>query len=326
MSEFRINPITGEYIILASERADRPYDFNQKTETKCPFCLGNEYLAPTAISQIKDKDSANDWDIRIIPNKYPFISDKKESDSNDEFFKKIDGYGVHDVFIDTPNHNESIINFSASHMENVFFALQNRQKQIEEDKNIKYVQIFKNNGRMAGASKEHSHWQIVGLPIVTPKQTKLIESNYKYMNEHGICGFCDVIIHEAKLNQRVITENEYFIAITAYAPEFPYEIWILPKNHISSFLLFDSEHIKKLSEIFQTLLKSLNSLFEDLHFNICFQDRPIIKKYENIHHWYLRILPRITGIAGFEWSTSCYIDTVSPELAAQNLKQHIGRS
>jgi len=321
MSEFRINPITGDYIIIASERAERPHDFGQQKETKCPFCLGNEYLAPMAITQIKDENSNNEWDIRIIPNKYPFISEKKESDTSNEFFKKVDGYGVHDVFIDTPNHNESIVNFSLSHMQNVFFALQNRQKQIEEDKKIKYVQIFKNNGKLAGASKEHSHWQIVGIPVVTPKQLKLVESNYKYTNEHGICGFCDMINHELQINQRVIDENDYFVAITPYASEFAYEIWILPKKHFSTFLMLDREYIKVLSQMFLKLLKSLNSLYEGLNFNICFQDRPIIEKYETIHHWYLRIVPRITGIAGFEWSTSCYIDIVSPELAAQNLKK-----
>lgn len=324
MSEFRINPITGDCIIIASERAERPHDFGkQKENPKCPFCLGNEHLAPKAITQIKDENSNNAWDIRIIPNKYPFISDKKESDTNDEFFKKIDGYGVHDVFIDTPDHNESIVNFSLSHMKNVFTALQVRQKQIEEDKKIKYVQIFKNNGKLAGASKEHSHWQIVGMPIITPKQLKLVESNYKYINEHGICGFCDMIANEIKSNQRVIDENDYFIAIAPYASEFPYEVWILPKKHISTFLMLDKKYIEMLSQMFLKILKALNSLYKNLNFNICFQDSPIIKKYENIHHWYLRIVPRITGIAGFEWSTSCYIDIVSPELATQNLKKYM---
>lgn len=324
MSEFRIDPISGEYTLIASERAERPHDFNvfSKNE-RCPFCVGNEDLTPNTVIEYKDCDTDKSWSVRIIPNKYPFISEKKESDSDSNFYSKIDGYGVHDVVIDTPNHSQTIVSYSKFHMQKVFFALQNRQKDIEKDKNIKYVHIFKNQGEFAGASKNHSHWQIAGLPLITESQLKMLNGNKKYIEQKGVCGYCDIIRHEIAHRKRLICENEHFIAIAPYASKFAYEIWILPKNHCGSLLDFDSESIISISEIFQRVIKSLSKIFENINFNICFEGSPNIDEYRNIHHWYLQIIPRVTGIAGFELGTSCFIDIFSPETAAQNLKKNI---
>lgn len=322
MSEFRIDPISGELTIIATERANRPQDFNTTKSNVCPFCPGNEQMTPKPILQ-KSISGLNNWDLRIVPNKYPFISEKSESQTNDNFYNKIAGYGYHDVLIDTPNHNESIFEFSNSHMENIFLILQERQKQIEEDKKIKYVHIFKNNGNQAGASKEHSHWQIVGLPIIPENQFKLITGNKKYIKEKGICGYCDIINHELEFKEHLITENESFVAITPYASKFPYEIWIIPKSHRESFLIFDNTEIKDMAKILTQVLKSLKTIFKNLNFNLCFMGNLNVENYKGVHHFYLQIIPRITGLAGFELGTSCYIDIYSPELAAQALKQNL---
>lgn len=320
---FRIDPISGEYTIIATERVNRPQDFGNDKSTKnlCPFCVGNENMTPPPIMEVKD-DNKN-WCIRIIPNKYPFISNKESDVEKDIFYNQIDSYGNHDVLIDTPNHNESIFEFSKTHMQKVFFALQQRQQQIETDKNIKYVHIFKNQGNFAGASKEHSHWQIVGVPIVPEKQLKLIEGNRNYIKQKGICGFCDIISHELEHKERIIAINENFIAITPFASKFPYEIWILPKTHFESFLLFDKLHINDLADLFQKIIKGLKCIFNDINFNVCFEGSPNIEKYKGIHHWYLQIIPRITGLAGFELGTACYINIYSPELAAKNLRDNL---
>lgn len=327
MSEFRIDPVSGECTIIASERAERPQDFKGTSgNIECSFCPGNEKMTPKSVMELKDFEEDENWSIRIIPNKYPFVKQenffiKEDVSTKDSFYKNMEGYGIHDVVIDTPNHNESIVDFSQHHMENVFTALQKRQREIENNNNIKYVQIFKNQGVEAGASKSHSHWQIVGVSIVPEKQVKLIEGNKRYIKSKGICGYCDIIKHELELKERVIAMNENFIAITPYASKFPYEIWILPKRHYESFLMFDSIYIKDLTTLFQKVIKSLNLIFKDIDFNICFEGADL--NSGNIHHWYLQIIPRIGSWAGFELGTSCYINIFSPELAAHNLRQKI---
>ncbi len=323
MSEFRVDPISGDYIIIASERAERPQDFKNNNEVvevgNCPFCIGNEKMTPPSI--IEHKDNNDNWDIRVIPNKYPFVSENKEEIVfSDNFYSKTNGYGIHDVLIDTPNHNQDLSTFTEKHMQNVFLTLQTRQKQIEQKENIKYVQIFKNQGTYAGASKAHSHWQIVGIPIITEKQLKLLKDNKQYTEQKGICGYCDIIKHELECKERLIDENNNFIAIAPYASKYPYEIWILPKTHYESFLQFDT---KELANLFQKVIKALNLIFPNINFNICFQGVPNLLEYKNIHHWHLQIIPRLSGIAGFELGTSCYINIFPPELVAKNLKENL---
>lgn len=326
MSEFRVDPISGEYTIIASERANRPYDFNENNEFsesgKCPFCPGNEEMTPKAIIENKDFETDTNWSIRVIPNIYPIVSNNISDIDTDKFYKSQNGYGFHDVLIDTPNHTETIIDFSKHHTENVFFTLQKRQIDIEKNSDIKYVHIFKNQGKRAGASKMHSHWQIVGLTIIPEKQNKLLYGNELYIKNKGICGYCDIIKHEIEYKQRLIAENDKFVAIAPYASKFPYEVWILPKIHCESFSKFDNIHIKKLSELFQKMIKSLNLLFPNMNFNVCFEGSPNGLNNINLHHWHLQIIPHLSSLAGFELGTLCHINIYPPELVAKNLREN----
>lgn len=330
MSEIRFDLVTGEFVIMAAQRADRPYDFKKKiqitenaeTDAKdCPFCIGNDHMTPSTIMFVKDNELDLHWSIKVIPNKYPVVSNDKSFYESDDFYKNIDAKGVHEVIVDTPNHNETIDHFTLHHLDKLFMTLQTRFQQIEKDKAIKYVQIFKNQGIYAGASKSHSHWQIVGVPMILQKQIKLLEGIQSYKKTTGKCVYCDIIEHELNVNKRVIAFNERFIAITPYASKYPYEIWILPKQHIGSFSLLDNAHIKDLSSIFSKTIVSLNQLLPNISFNICFEDSPNTIEDRKQHHWYMQIIPRKGSWAGFELATDCYISTCLPEQAASKLKK-----
>ena len=154
--------LTGEYVFYATDRAKRPHSFKKQSvktvpEQYCPFCLRNEYMTPGVIYATEDNS------IRIVPNKYPFI------DADNEFF------GVHDVLIDTADHNEPMSHFSDNHMFKLMETMQMRYRQLEEDPRSKYVQIFKNQGKDAGASQSHSHWQITSLCVVPLKMEHMLK-------------------------------------------------------------------------------------------------------------------------------------------------------
>ena len=246
MSEIRIDPLSGDQTIIAAQRAKRPDDFKNLdgSSQKCPFCIGNEFMTPATIFELKQGDK---WVVRVTDNKYPFVDAKTKNFEKDSFYENMPAEGVHEVLIDTPNHNEKIKDFSLEHMQKVLWVLQQRQIEIEKRENIKYVQIFKNDGVKAGASKEHSHWQIVGLPIIPQRQIKLYEQNNRYFEEKRVCGYCDIIKHELKENKRIITQNSDFVAFTPYASKYPYEMWIMPVEHCQSIIEFDNQKLKSLS-------------------------------------------------------------------------------
>lgn len=296
--------LTGEYIFFAEERAKRPQNYAQEKISKtpvefCPFCLENEYMTPKRVFATEDES------IRIVPNKYPFVS---VDDSNH--------FGIHEVLIDTLNHEAVINDFSNEHMFKLMKAIKTRLLQLEENEKVKYVQIFKNQGIQAGASQSHSHWQIAALSVIPPKYETMFSILSDYYIKNKRCYFCDL-----KFDDRIIEENEFFTSFVPYDAKFPYEINILPKEHIFNFKMMNDDLLYKFGEILKNSILRLTGLFKGISYNICFYNSA---KKENINkymHFYAQIIPRIGHMAGFEFSTGCFINSILPEKAAKMLRQ-----
>lgn len=302
--------LTGELIFFAEERAKRPQNFRKlhvesTPSAFCPFCLENDYLTP------KEVFSTPDRRIRIVPNKYPFIS------RNDETH-----YGIHDVVIDTANHDERLYKFSDEHMNELIKTLKNRVFELQKDKNIVYVQVFKNDGIDAGASQSHSHWQIASLSVFPPKYQGIKNVLEKYYNEKGECYFCGL---KKSLGEQIIEENENFLAYVPTDAKFPYEMYIIPKEHISNIVEFNDAQVFDMGRILRHCVKRLAAMYTGISYNICFFNSPkkeaFDEDFSKYMHFHIQIIPRIGHMAGFEFSTGCYINSVLPEKAADVLKK-----
>ncbi|MDE6181817.1 MAG: DUF4931 domain-containing protein, partial [Eubacteriales bacterium] len=158
--------LTGDYVIFSPERIKRP-QFIHKQENKCPFCLENKDMIEDCLYETFNEE------IRIISNKYPIVK-------QDENF-----FGIHQVIIDTKEHNKKMQDFSDEHMFYLMKAIKESFEKFYEEKRIRYVQFFKNQGKSAGASQAHSHWQILGVPVLPEKQQKILQSFKKYKEEIG---------------------------------------------------------------------------------------------------------------------------------------------
>ena len=322
MSEMRKNKLTQEWILYAENRQKRPYEFEKKMTKKqtenntCPFCKGNEYKTTEAIFQ----DREENWSIRVFPNRFPAEqSHCNETIEKESFYETMPAVGVHEVIVDTPNHNETIEQFTLEHLENVLTVLQQRFLHIKQKQNIKQVQVFKNAGADAGMSIQHSHWQLIGLPAISKRQLTYQNTSKQYQKEHNSCIICDMIAWEKNKKSRVCCETEYFIAIAPYASRFSYEIWLIPKKHICSFGNLDKQHLKDLAVILKNMLKRITELRDDISYNICFIEGGTeeIESDGNSLHWSIQILPRIGGFAGLEFATETYINSILPETAAK---------
>ncbi len=317
----RKNKLTGEWIIYAENRKKRPYEFEKKMEKKdiknnpCPFCKGNEDKTTKAIFQDRQKD----WSIRVFPNRFPAVEQQSEKITTEGFYDAIAAVGRHEVVVDTPNHDETIEQFSLEHIENILTVLQKRFLDIKQTENVKQVQIFKNAGADAGMSIQHSHWQLIGLPTVSKRQENYEKNAKEYYDKNNSCILCDMIAWEKEHKSRVCCETEEFIAITPYASRFSYEIWLLPKKHISSFAQLEKKELKELAWMMKKMLKRITELREDISYNICFIEGGTeeVQQHGKGLHWSVQILPRIGGFAGLEFATETYINSVLPETAAK---------
>ena len=331
VSEFRRDPINGGWVIIATERGKRPSDFgsvrNERSSGRCVFCGGHESETPTEVLVIRDSSDTSDrWLVRVVPNKYAAVTRHESLISNsDGLFDSMTGVGMHEVVIETPDHDSHLCDLSVAHIAAVLSAYRTRGVVMMADPRIEYVQIFKNWGSVAGASQEHSHAQIIGLPIIPRYAIEQYGCAHAHRAATSHCLICDIIRAEEEKGERIIRVSDHFIAMSPYASRFPFEVHIYPRQHASDFMSTNDELLFALAEMLKEILFALRIALLDPPFNYMIQTRPrdiVGGRWACVEdfHWRLEIIPRLTHVAGFEWGTGFYINPTPPEQAAQFLR------
>ncbi len=328
MPELRKDPIIGRWVIIATERGKRPHDFVIEEEVVkggfCPFCPGNEHTTPPEIFAYREPGTApntSGWTLRVVHNKFPALILQGDLERQGEgMFDKMAGIGTHEVIIENPDHLTTLTTISLDGFMGVLTAYRDRIKTLAEDPRFKYVLIFKNMGRAAGASLEHSHSQLIGLPIVPELVMEELNGSKFYFNWKERCVFCDMIRQELQQKVRVVLENRDFVAICPFAPRSPFEVWILPKMHYSSYIHLPEESYRLLAEIFSETLQRLEKSLGKAPYNFILHIAPIREAELPYYHWHFEIMPKLTLMAGFEWGSGFFINPTPPETAAQYLR------
>jgi UDPglucose--hexose-1-phosphate uridylyltransferase len=333
MSELRLNRATKEWIIIATERAKRPQQFQTKIQREklssydptCPFCPGNEIHTPPEVFALRKKGSLPDqsgWRIRVVPNKYPALTpSEKMAKITGMFFKITSGVGEHEVIIETPQHDKNFATLSLNQAEEICSVCRRRYLTLEKDRKIKLIIIFRNHGVSAGTSLKHPHIQLIALPLVPANIRHLLEEAMRYYDDHGSCVFCDMTKEELKAKKRIVIENEKFVAFHPFASQSPFETWIIPKKHNACFGNITEDEVKSMAFILQKILRKIHDKLNDPDYNLIIRTAPIKDAQEDYYHWYIQILPRLTTPAGFELGSGVYINTSLPEETAKFMRK-----
>lgn len=328
MSEIRHNRLTGEWVIIAPERAKRggnlasaaPVTAIPPYDAGCPFCPGNE--AAAAGEEYREDDADGRWSIRAVVNKFSVLAPTGPVASvgcagrEDE---TVNGVGLHEVLIETPQHDLTPARFPAAHVERVLRAYRHRFRAFYADPRIRHVIVFKNHGADAGASQQHAHSQIVGLPIMPGQVVDRIERAQRFLARNGYCLACSLI--EEEPGNRVIAENDEFIAFIPYAALSPFHLWIFPKVHAASFSDLADEALPALAGMLHAILAKVDGLLGNPAFNLIVRSLGPEEKHAAHFHWYISIVPRVNKSAGFELGTGMYVNPSSPEVCAQALRE-----
>jgi UDPglucose--hexose-1-phosphate uridylyltransferase len=327
MSEIRHNRLTGEWVIIAPERAKRGGNLGALPppvtipafDPACPFCPGNEGDGSGERHRIDDADGR--WLIRSVVNKFSVLSATGEVASpgcagkNEE---TVNGVGLHEVLVETPEHHRTMAQFPVAHLERILTAYRHRFRTFYADPRIRHVILFKNHGADAGASQQHAHSQIVGLPIVPGQVVDRLERSRRFFLEDGKCLVCSLI--EEEQGNRVIAENSDFIAFIPYAALSPFHLWIFPKIHAFSFSDLPDAALPTLAEIVHTVLAKIHGLLGNPPFNLVVRSLGPAETDAAHFHWYISIVPRVNKAAGFELGTGMYVNPSSPEVCAKALR------
>jgi len=329
MPELRKDPITGRWVIISTERAKRPHDFAKEKSKRagglCPLCEGNERMTPPevfALRKGKEGADASGWTLRVVPNKFPALMIEGELGKGAEgLYDHMNGIGAHEVIIETSDHEKDIFDYEVEEMRNVILAYRERIHDLMRDTRFKYVLIFKNHGKDAGASLEHSHSQLIALPVVPKIVAEEMKGGKNYFEFRDRCVYCDIVVQEQSGRERLIDENRDFVSLAPYAPRFPFETWIIPKVHSSVFESIGDGVVQPFAEILLHTLKRLNSALVNPPFNFVIHSSPFHHGEVEHYHWHLEIIPKLTKIAGFEWGSGFYINPTPPEEAALYLRE-----
>lgn len=328
MPELRRDPVLGRWVIISVERGKRPTDFVAPPIKKrggfCPFCPGNEYTTPDEITAVRrdgSKPNEPGWTLRAMPNKFAAMSSEGALNKMGEgLYDKMNGVGAHEVIIETPDHDLTLANISLEAFEDVLWVYHQRLTDLKKEKRNQYVLIFKNEGDAAGASLEHSHTQLIALPIVPRTVKDEIKGAKLHYEMRDRCLFCDIIYQELSDRRRLVYETDSFVAMAPFAPRSPFETWILPKDHASAFAPM-GDSFSELAHIFQRVLKQLDAIFERPAYNFMLHTSPFHDEDNEYYHWHIELKPNLTKMAGFEWGSGFYINPTPPEDAAKYMRE-----
>lgn len=332
MPQLRQNVITGEWVVIAPERAKRPSDFIQpkgsvRTDVKdeCVFCAhGLVYKT----QNLREYESAQTY---VVRNKFPaFVEDEtmcevRTMPTEHHFYRMRPSVGGHDVVV-VKEHDQNLPTFSQQIWEALLQTFVRRISYFHETCNVEYAMPIYNHKPAAGASVFHPHAQIMASNIIPNYVMKEIHGAERYYEHEGTCVFCDLNAHELAQKTRVIFVNNNFIAYTFYAARFPFEVWVLPRAHQSKFESISASERRSLGECMRAVTALLDKTLHDPALNFFIHSTPNTITAADPFHWHIELTPRITQYGGYELGSGVVIDVVSPEKAAGFLREHNRKS
>jgi UDPglucose--hexose-1-phosphate uridylyltransferase len=328
MSEWRKDPFTERWTIVAPERAGRPYEFGEGEETRCPFCEGMETLTPPEVFSIRRDGTMKNqpgWFVRVFPNKYPALQrDIPFWSMEDGFHRAMSGFGVHEVIVETPHHAVDFSELPEEQIVRVLTAYRERLRHFAGERELRYGLIFKNQGVEAGASMSHAHSQFVATPVIPQAVCAELQSAKAFYSQRGKCLFCTLLEQERKKFARIVFESEHFVALVPYAARLPFEVVVFPVHHSATFL--EETRLEDLAQTLRRVLQSVRECSGGSAFNFVLHSVPYHAQSEEhrSYHWHFEILPSFPRMAGFEWGSGFSINVLPPEEAASRLRLCLG--
>lgn len=297
-NQLRKHYFLDRYVIIAPERDLRPDSFSHHNlphkvaDASCAFCNNKE-------AALYRRPAQGPWQVKVVTNKFPALT-----------LDNAEAFGVHEVIIETPDHNREFSELTSLEQLNVFAAYRHRLNALSAIDGVRYVQIWKNDGPLAGSSISHAHSQVLALPLIPPHvETESLALDH-YRSTHDRCAICDVIAWEDDKNLRIIYNDKHFVGITPYAASAPFGVWLIPRRHEGQFSNLTPSELQSLAAATGMVAAKLDAAA--LSFNWFL----VNSLAHEDHHFVLKIEPRGNVWAGVEMGTGIVINPVSPEYAA----------
>ena len=329
-NEFRQDPVTGEWVLFAPARARRPSAHDagilNTDKVTCAFenpqASGN--AAPVLIySHGKEVTDLKDWTLQVIPNKFPVLhAGICGPIEMKDMIAIASGSGFHELVI-TRDHDRHLAQFTVEETTEVIQAYLSRYRAMSADRCGEYIQIFHNHGYLSGASVYHNHSQIISMPMIPGIMQRSLEHCHAYQEKHGRALFDTLIDWERSHGNRVIYEDEHFVALCPFVSRTPYEVKIFPKRQQPYLTDITEAEIPALARVLQMVLAKINLELKNVDYTFVINASPVHHRGEAMYDaycWHIEIMPRFSLLAGLELGTGILVNTTDPDEAAQTLR------
>jgi UDPglucose--hexose-1-phosphate uridylyltransferase len=304
MTELRHDPLLDRTVLIAADRACRPNNFTTArwpvvSPAECPFCPGNENLTPPSVCQ--RPGDAGPWQVRVIPNKYPAVGPE---------------VGGHEVIVESARHIHLSSHLSVKELANVVEVYCQRLEYWRNLARARYAIVFKNLGAQGGASLVHLHSQLVAMDHVPSRIVREHRRFARHWEKTGHCPMCQRIASERELRKRLLVDSSAFVAFCPEVSLYPFECWVMPIPHASSFETLDSDQFTGLAEVLRIVFLRVEGMLPEVGYNLVLRTAAWSHPEREKYHWRIEIMPRVTGIAGLELGTGVFVNYMPPESAA----------
>jgi UDPglucose--hexose-1-phosphate uridylyltransferase len=215
--------------------------------------------------------SSEPWAVRVIPNKFAALSGEAHpTRSLQHVWRRIEGFGFHEVIIDSPDHSCCMALLPDAHVASILRVYKDRYNLLGMDRRINHVTIFKNHGADAGASLPHPHSQLIATPVIPSQVRHLLNEALRHYDDDGQCMFCHMVEREVEDQTRTVVKGEHFVAMEVFASATPFATHIFPFRHMASFGDISVAEIADLAHVLRSLLARIYVGLEnpDLNFSI----------------------------------------------------------
>jgi len=295
----------------------------------CPFCQGNEQLTPKAIQDWRDASSA--WGARIFHDRAPIFLVEGAADRRGEgILDRMNPVGAHEIVVETPQHAVTLAQLPPQHIAKVIELCRDRIIDLKRDHRFRYVSLFKDQHPPTPALQGHSYSQILASPVLP----QVLEIEFRWSRAHfhrkERCLYCDILQQEMHQEKRVVDQNADFLALCPFASRSPYELWVLPLRHSSSFEKdhTDPERVLSLASFLKSCLQRIEKISDTLHMVLHTEPnleahRPTKDWWKTLpedFHWHIEIHPDVEGQRRYLGSEGFYFNPIPAEEAALVLR------
>jgi UDPglucose--hexose-1-phosphate uridylyltransferase len=321
VSQLRLNPLTGRWVTIVSDRGERPTDFAPRSQQvdadplrPCPFCPGHDERPEPAL----ELRAGGEWQVRVVANRYPaFIGEESMAVRNlGPVHVQAEASGIHEVLVMSPDHDTSWGGLSDDNAALVMDALRAQMASHAEHQHVRYTQAIVNQGREAGASLSHPHGQLLGMPFVPGE---ILDEERAFARFEGGCILCTTIEAEVNEETRIVYADEHCVVVCPFWSGQPYELLVMPRNHDGHLRNATDADLRSTGIAIRNVLAGLEKLLGEVAYNLVFHTAP--HQHQGTHyHWHAHIWPKLTTVAGFERGTGVMINITPPEYAARQLR------